>query len=207
MNSWLKGALAVALFAVSSAHAQRVPAAANKYRLELTKQAHSVWGMDAPVSTLAAQLHQESGWNEMARSPVGAAGLAQFMGATARDMGRRYPELQPVNEFDPKWAIRAQSLYMRDLWNAFPRARNACERGAFALASYNGGLGWVRKRQALSEWPDRCLGATCEINPGITDANQRENRDYPRRILLTLTPIYHQARWGPGWCLDYTRGP
>lgn len=201
------GAIVMLSLMTSWAFAQTIPPGAAAYKRELTAISRSVWGMNAPISSLAAQLHQESGWNDAARSYVGASGLAQFMRATAADMADRYPELQPVNVFDPRWAMRAQSLYMRDLYAAFPNARNDCERAAFAMSSYNGGLGWARKRQRLSDSPDRCLGATCEINPGITDSNQKENRDYPRRILLRLTPLYYEAMWGPGWCLSYVKGP
>lgn len=204
---FILGVLTVTLMLMGWAWAQTIPPGAEKYRHELTRQARSIWGMDAPISSLAAQLHQESSWNEAARSYVGAAGLAQFMRSTAADMADRYPELQPANVFDPKWAIRAQNLYMRELWAAFPNARNHCERAAFALGAYNGGTGWMRKRQSLSESPERCLGATCEINPGIKDSNQKENRDYSRRILLSLTPLYYNALWGPGWCMSYTKGP
>lgn len=204
---FVTGAIATLTLLIASAFAQTIPQGANKYRHDLTAISRSIWGMNAPVSSLAAQLHQESGWNESARSYVGAAGIAQFMRATAADMAARHPELQPANVFDPRWGMRAQSLYMRELWAQVGPARNDCERAAFALSAYNGGLGWVRRRQRLSAHSDRCLGATCDINPGITASNQKENREYSRRILLTLTPLYSQAMWGPGWCLDYVKGP
>lgn len=77
-----------------------------------------------------------------------------------------------------------------------------CDRMAFALASYNGGEGWTRKRQKLAAEKGinalRCLNAACELNPGILPANQRENAGYPRRILLALEPSYET--WGPGSC-------
>ncbi|MBY0466660.1 MAG: transglycosylase SLT domain-containing protein, partial [Burkholderiales bacterium] len=57
--------------------AQPVPAAAHKYRAELTRAAHSQWGLDAPIAALAAQVHQESGWQPNAVSHVGAQGMAQ----------------------------------------------------------------------------------------------------------------------------------
>lgn len=65
------------VFAVS------IPVEARQYQRELTRNARAVWGLNAPVSTFAAQIHQESQWNARARSPVGAQGLAQFMPATA----------------------------------------------------------------------------------------------------------------------------
>lgn len=182
-----------AVFGWAGASAQEVPVAAEQYRRDLTRIAQSVWGLDAPVALLAAQIHQESDWNAGAVSRVGAGGLAQFMPATARDMGARYGG--PVNVFDPRWAMLAQSRYMRELLRAID-AVNPSERYAFALAGYNGGLGRVRQRQALSSDPRRCFGATCDINPGIAPSNQTENREYPRRIMFRLAPRYHQAKWG-----------
>ncbi len=51
----------------SKACAQPIPAAAHKYRAELTRAAHAQWGLDAPIAALAAQVHQESGWQLHAR--------------------------------------------------------------------------------------------------------------------------------------------
>lgn len=63
--------------------AASIPVEARQYQRELTRNARAVWGLNAPVSTFAAQIHQESQWNARARSPVGAQGLAQFMPTTA----------------------------------------------------------------------------------------------------------------------------
>ena len=93
--------------------------------------------------------------------------------------------------------MHAQSVYLRELRGLVSNTRNESERMAFALSAYNGGLGHVRRRQALSPDPGRCLGLTCDIRPpGVSAANQAENRAYPRRILLVLMPRYHAAGWG-----------
>jgi soluble lytic murein transglycosylase-like protein len=175
--------------------AAQVPPAAEAYRRDLVRASQDVWGMDAPVSLLAAQLHAESAWRPDAVSPVGAQGLAQFMRATAADVARRYGG-GPPNPFDPRWAMAAQSRYLRELHGAIAGAANPSERMAFALAGYNGGARHVQRRRALSATPERCFNASCDINPGITAANQRENRVYPRRIILELMPRYHAAGWG-----------
>jgi soluble lytic murein transglycosylase-like protein len=173
----------------------QVPPVAEQHRRDLTRISQSVWGLDAPVSLLAAQIQQESGWRPDAKSRVGAAGLTQFMPATARDVAARY-ELGPPNVLDPRWAMQAQSNYMRELHRVIAAA-NESERFAFALASYNGGLGHVRTRQSMSDDPRRCLNATCDIRPPrVSEANQHENREYPRRIMLVLMPRYHAAGWG-----------
>lgn len=172
-----------------------VPAQAQRYRADLTRNAHAVWGLDAPIATFAAQIHQESGWNSAARSAY-AGGLAQFTPATAtwisgiyaRDLGENQP-------FNPSWALRALVTYDKRLYGQV-KGDSDCDRMAFALSAYNGGLGWVYKRQKHSPSPGKCFAATCEINPGISAANQKENSRYPRVILLKWQPIY--ARWGRG---------
>lgn len=189
-------ALAVEIYALPT-QAQPIPRQAEAHRLTLKREAHRIWGLDAPVATFAAQVHQESRWREDARSPVGAQGLAQFMPSTATWIGGIYPGLADRAPANPTWALRALVSY--DQWLAQRiKAESPCEQMAFALSAYNGGLGWVYKRQKLSATPARCMGATCEINPGITPASQRENAHYPKVILTKFEPMY-QA-WGKGVC-------
>ena len=196
------------VLAIGVAVAQTIPPTAESHKRDLTRTSRAVFGMGAPVATLAAQIHQESGWRPDARSWAGARGLAQFMPTTAAGIGRLYPELTPVNEFDPRWALKAQSLLMRDLVRQFgPGSANACEAWCYAATAYNGGPGWTRKRISLSDTPRRCFGATSRINPGIRGAAQRENEAYPERILLLLEPAYIEAGWGLGVCGSYSKGP
>lgn len=187
-----------ALFGVScTAAAQTIPRDAERYQLTLKREAQRTWGLDAPVATFAAQVHQESRWRADARSPVGAQGLAQFMPSTASWIGGVYASLGERAPMNPTWALRALVLYDRWLWERI-KADDDCQRMAFALSAYNGGLGWVYRRQRLSDAPGQCIGATCTINPGVSAASQRENEHYPRVILLTHQPLY--AAWGPGVC-------
>ena len=182
------------------ARAQDVPREALHYQRDLTRTARSVWGMDAPVSALAGQLEQESAYKPDAVSWVGARGLAQMMPATAAGLARQYPDLQPVREFDPRWALLAQSRLMRDLYRAsFPAASN-CQAFAFATASYNQGPGWTKRQRAAAVDPSRYFDSAELVNPGKTAANYRETHRYVRRILLTLEPKYVQAGFGPGAC-------
>lgn len=195
--AWLLlGLLALAAHEAQASDA--VPRAALAHKAALTRNAQMIWGLQAPVATFAAQIHQESRWRAEARSPVGALGLAQFMPATARWMGDVDAQLLDTAPLNPTWALRAVVSYDRWLWDRVTVAENSCERMAFVLAAYNGGLGWVYKRQRLSPEPGRCLGASCSINPGITAASQRENEHYPRVILQRYEPLY--ASWGPGSC-------
>jgi hypothetical protein len=177
--------------------AQAIPRDALRHQATLKREAQRVWGLNAPVATFAAQVHQESRWRENARSPVGAVGLAQFMPATSNWIGGLYSSLGDRAPTNPTWALRALVTYDRWLADRI-KAVNDCERMAFTLSAYNGGLGWVYKRQKLSKEPGRCMGATCSINPGVTPASQRENQHYPEVILRRFEPVY--ASWGAGSC-------
>lgn len=183
----------------AGARAQSIPTDAHQYKRELIRAGRNVWGMDAPTATMAGQIHQESRWRADATSPVGAAGIAQFMPSTARWIQGVYPGELAGDVRSAEWGIRALARYDRYLWDRID-ALDGCERMAFTLSAYNGGLGWVQRRQRIAEKPRICLFATCEINPGITPANQRENAAYPKRILLTLEPLYVEAGFGPGAC-------
>lgn len=171
--------------------ADSVPRAAQQYRRDLTRNAHLVWGLGAPVSTFAAQIHQESAWRPDARSPY-AHGLAQFTPATADWIGGLDPALANPDTGNPVWALRALVRYDAWLYARVPAASNArpCDRMALALRAYNGGLGWLQ-REARA-------GKPCEAFR--SPANCRENRDYPQRILTRLEPIYVRAGWGLGAC-------
>lgn len=179
--------------------ADSIPAASARYKLDLRRQAQYIWGLDAPTASFAAQIHQESRWRTDAVSRTGARGLAQFMPATADWISGMDKELRTNQPANPTWALRALVTYDKWLYQRVKGA-NHCERMAFAMSAYNGGLGWVNKRKAKSGRPLHCFDATCNINPGITAGNQRENSDYPRRILLRAEPMYEAANWGPGSC-------
>lgn len=173
-----------------------VPRDALRHQRDLTRNARSVWGMDAPVATFAAQIHQESRWRTDARSVVGAQGIAQFMPATATWISGAYQmgEAQPYNT---GWALRALVTYDRYLWDRV-QAADACERMAMSLSAYNGGLGWVYRDQKLTaqRGADRArwFGYVERFNAGRSAASFAENRGYPRVILLKFQPIY--AGWG-----------
>lgn len=197
----------------SPAHAQ-VPAQAASYRLELVRAAHAQWGLDAPVAALAAQVHQESAWRPDAVSRVGAAGMAQFMPATARwwcELNRLTPaQCQPHN---PSWALRALVGYDKYLWDRVPERFDAHDRLWVALRGYNGGLGhWqaearvaeaslsqaevLLQAQRASPSPSRqAIDAACG-RARRAAVHCPENLGYPQRILHQLQPRY--LAWGPG---------
>lgn len=192
------GFLALLAFACASVAAP--PIAAKKHQRALVSNAHAIWGLDAPVATFAAQVHQESGWREDARSPF-AGGLAQFTPDTANWISRAYnDELASNDPFNPSWALRALVRYDRHLWDRAVPAASDCDRMAFVLSAYNGGLGWIQRdrRKAGEDGADVArywLPHVEHYNAGRAEHFFRENRGYPRRILLKIQPEY--ATWGP----------
>lgn len=89
-----------------------------------------------PDSLLARVLYQESRFRPdiisgATRSSVGAQGIAQFMPATAADLG--------IDPLDPFQAIPAAAKYLRQLYN---------QTGSWdrALAAYNWGVGNVQRK-------------------------------------------------------------
>lgn len=188
------------------ANASNIPHAAEQHRRTLVRAAHAEWGLDAPIATFAAQVHQESAWRVNARSPVGAQGLAQFMPATAHWMADLYPRsLGPAQPYNPGWALRAMVQFDRWLYER-NQAVSECDRWAFVMAGYNGGNGWVNRDRRLAS----AMGADAlawfdsveRHNAGRSAANFRENRHYPRAILLRWEPLYVAAGWGTGVCAE-----
>jgi len=192
--------LCMAMPAVGAAGAERIriPDSSAQYRLQVERAAAEYFGLDAPSARIAAQLHQESLWRPDARSKY-AIGISQFTPSTAAWLPSVCPELGPFDPWDAGQAIRGAVCY--DHW-LHQRVRGAtlCDRWAFTLSAYNGGLGWVQR--------DKTLAAAASADPlrwfGHVDAHSpragwalRENRSYVDRILLRLEPAYIRAGW-PG---------
>jgi hypothetical protein len=88
-----------------------------------------------PVGLFDALIVQESRYQMGALSPKGAAGLAQLMPGTARELG-------VTNSWDPLENLRGGALYLRRQLNEFGRVD-------LALAAYNAGPGRVRARRRV----------------------------------------------------------
>jgi len=217
------GVVILALLIPAQAQAQ-VPPAAARYRGELTRQARLVFGLEAPVATLAAQVHQESAWRPDARS-IYAHGLAQFTPDTAEWIGGVDPALasaewigpprsqtalaaphgggqgisgRPSDALtgNPAWALRALAVYDRWLLDRVKGA-TVCDRWWAGLRAYNGGLGhWLKESRLAAPSLDRgAIDARCG-QASRSPKHCPENLGYPQRILLKWQPLY--ASWGPG---------
>ena len=104
-----------------------------QYRAAIS-QAEALYGL--PDQMLARLLWQECRYRESiitgkVRSPAGALGIAQFMPATAAEMG--------INPLDPFASIDAAGRYLRSLY----RQTNDWSK---ALAAYNWGIGNVTRK-------------------------------------------------------------
>lgn len=119
------------------------PAAPSQFQ-PLIANAAKQYGI--PEDVLTRQLHAESAFNPNAVSPAGATGIAQFMPATAKDMG--------VNPLDPASAIPGAAQYV-----AQNRARYGGDM-VKALAAYNWGPGNVDKWVAAGADPSKLPAET-----------------------------------------------
>jgi soluble lytic murein transglycosylase-like protein len=100
----------------------------NAIRAKITQYANK-YGIKPSIAI--AQIWQESRFNPKARSPVGAAGIAQFMPGTAREYR--------VNVNDVDSSLDGYGRFMKKLLAMF--------KGDYpkALAGYNAGPGRVQK--------------------------------------------------------------
>ena len=113
-----------------------------------------------PPNMLARLLYQESRYREdiitgKTRSPVGALGIAQFMPATAREMG-----IDPLN---PPQAINGAARYLARLYDKFGNWTEA-------LAAYNWGSGNVQ-RKGLANAPTETRNYFVQILADVNNSN------------------------------------
>lgn len=127
-----------------------------------------------------AQLYQESLLDPAAVSPVGAAGLAQFMPGTWAEVSRQLG-YEAVSPHMAGPAIDAGAYYMARLRRGWNSPRPEADRHSLAAASYNAGFGNILAAQRVCggavEYAEiiRCL-------PEVTGHYSRETITYVQRI-------------------------
>lgn len=175
-----------------------IPEQSARYRIALEREAAAQFGLDAPVARVAAQIHQESMWDAGAESAF-AQGLAQFTPSTAHWLPGVCPDVGPPDTWDAAWSLRAITCYDRYLYDRL-NAASECDRWAFTLSAYNGGLGMLNRERTrasttgveAARWFDNVERFSARSRPAFA-----ENRAYVRRILYVLEPWYVAAGW-PG---------
>lgn len=130
----------------------------DKYRDLITSASQE---HDVPEDILYNLIETESGFNPTARSPKGALGIAQFMPATAKELG--------VDPLDPLQAIPGSAKYLRSHYNKFGD-------WPLALAAYNAGPGAVEKHKGIPPFPEtqeyvkKIMGKVKSVSPSADDA-------------------------------------
>lgn len=135
---------------------------------DLISNAASNYGVDQRL--IKAIMHTESGFNPMARSPVGAEGLMQLMPPTAR-------RFLVSDSYDPAQNISGGVKYLSFLLKRFKNNQE------FAIAAYNAGEGNVDKYGGIPpfrETQDYVKRVTSRLNNlylngiKVTTGNNRE---------------------------------
>jgi len=126
-----------------------------------------------------AQAITESNLEPLAKSHCGAMGMMQIMPSTWDDLAKT---IDISNPWDARDNIRAGVFYMKKLWHYWQarKIKEFRETLRFAQASYNAGMGNIRKAWKLTDsnlWADVAFHL-----PEITGGHARETINYVQRI-------------------------
>lgn len=172
--------LAVVSVAVLPSPASARPLSFDRYDRMIERAVKRHWVAFGGWRWWKAQLYQESRFDPDATSPVGAAGLAQFMSATWAETQRAlgWSGLSP-RAAGP--AIEAGAYYMARLHRSWSAPRPAADRHFLAAASYNAGLGHLLKAQRLCDGPNLYIDIIVCL-PQVTGKHSTETITYVERI-------------------------
>ncbi|WP_238786799.1 membrane-bound lytic murein transglycosylase MltF [Ferrimonas lipolytica] len=113
-------------------------------RLPKYKAMFQRYAGDIDWRRFAAISYQESHWNPKAKSPTGVRGMMMLTQPTARRMN-------VTNRLDPEQSIRGGSNYLKQLIRRLPKSIPEDEKGWFALAAYNIGLGHLEDARVITQ--------------------------------------------------------
>lgn len=157
----------------------------HRYDAEI-REASELFMPELPWKLWKAQLLSESMLDPEATSPVGAQGVAQFMPRTWREVSRDLMFPESASPYQAEYAIQAGAYYMMRLRRAWRDELKDLERHKFAAASYNAGLGNVRKAHDLCVVGKTIWLYVADCLAQVTGpANARETTRYIAKILGT----------------------
>lgn len=126
---------------------------------------------------IKAQCWQESRFKEMAVSPVGAAGVCQFMPGTWKDSVKALKLSQNTSVFHPEYNIQAAAYYMGIQYSYWKSPRPPEDRHNLAAAGYNAGAGHLINAQKRCGGP-RLYKDIIKCLPQITGNHSKETIGY-----------------------------
>ncbi len=154
------------------------------------------------LAAWAAQIDQESNWKTLAKSHVGARGMAQFMPATAKWAGETFAkDLGVPDSLSPAWSVKASIRYDARLYRMrIKEFANPCDAFSATLCDYNGGRGNLNKERRLCGTTVGCdktlyWGHVENIRKRANWAF-KENRGYPIAILRKRQRKFLDAGYG-----------
>lgn len=164
-------------FACSASAAKYIPEKYDAYFIKYT--ARYLPGVDPDL--IKAQCWQESRFKENAVSPVGAAGICQFMPGTWKDANRALKRDASTSVFHPEWNIQAAAYYMGVQYSYWKSPRPPEDRHNLAAAGYNAGAGHIIKAQKRCGTP-MLYREIIKCLPAITGKHSKETIDYVKHI-------------------------
>ncbi len=114
---------------------------------------------------IVAQIIQESGFKEKARSRVGASGLMQIMPGTAKEISREL-EFEYIMK-RPRENITAGIYHLYKQYRFYPEAKRE-ERLKLSLASYNCGAGHIFDAQKIATYYELSNNYWNDVRPYLT---------------------------------------
>jgi soluble lytic murein transglycosylase-like protein len=149
----------------------------DRYDADIKQAVNLYWVNYPDWLAWKAQLYQESRLNPKAVSPVGAAGLAQFMPGTWRDVAHRMSFPHGTSPHEAAFAIEAGAYYMATLSAQWRAPRPALDRHRLAQASYNAGIGHIVAAQKRCGNPNG-YAAIMACLPAVTGQHSSETLAY-----------------------------
>lgn len=128
------------------------------------KYSKHYFGIGTDWRWFQAQAMVESEMKPAVRSNSGAMGLMQIMPKTFHEIRSRNPHLK--DPFDPHFNIAAGIYYNRQLYNAWSGIDNEDDRRRFMFASYNAGLGNIKRAAKRAGNPSSYASLEPALSPG-----------------------------------------